>query len=155
MEHFQGHEFEREAHDPNAQKRHHRTNEFYHRASEAMGLPWENGKSVSQAILRNIIRRISQEEARHLISELPLGLKEECVAFNKEPLKSISAEKIMHDIENAAGIQGVDPARVARDFWVFLTGWLNEYEDERKGETYNVLNQLPRDIKSLLTGVSQ
>lgn len=151
MENFQGNKVNRPSNDPSEQKKYHRTNEFYHRASEAMELPWDAGKSVSQAILRNIVRRISQEEARHLISELPIGLKEECAAFTEGPLKSINAQKVKRDIVNASGIEGVDPQRVAFLFWTFLSGWFNEIDIGRKGETFDVLGQLPKDLKELFT----
>ena len=149
MENVQGHEMGREKREPSQQRRQHRTNEFYHRASEAMGLPRDSGRNVAQSILRNVVKRVTPEEAKHLIAQLPQGLQEDCLTFADGPQKSVTAEKIKRDILNASDIEGMDPASCARVFWHFLSSWLNE--EENKGETQDILGQLPSDIRELFT----
>ncbi len=135
--------------DTQDQKHHQKTNEFYHKASQALGVPKETGKKISQCILRNIVQRIHPNEAKHLISELPYDLKQECSECVTGPDKSIDAQKFKSDIQRVSKINDIDSQEIARKFWSFLTGWLNEYEAEGKGETFDVLDNLPKDVKAL------
>ncbi|MBC75654.1 MAG: hypothetical protein CME64_06530 [Halobacteriovoraceae bacterium] len=135
--------------DPQDQKHTQKTNEFYHMASQALGVPKDSGKRISQCILRNIVKRIHPNEAKHLISELPYELKQECSECVTGPDKSIDAEKFKSDIIKASQQENIDPEEVAKNFWSYLTGWLNEYEGEKKGETFDVLDNLPKDVKAL------
>ncbi|MCO4754206.1 MAG: DUF2267 domain-containing protein [Bacteriovoracaceae bacterium] len=146
MEQF---EHEKSNQRPQDQRYHHKTNEFYHRASEAMELPHEAGKKVAQCILRNIMKRIHPNEARQLNSELPMDLKEECSNFIKGPDKSINAEKFKESIIKAAQIDNIDPQEVAQNFYSFLANWMHDNESEHRGETSDVLDNLPKDVKAL------
>lgn len=151
MKHYQGHELGKAEFSDRDASKYHRTNEFFHRASEAMGLDWEKGKRVTRIILRDVIKRISAKTAQDFISNLPLGLKQECSVHTIGPLKSIGYEKLTRDIKRAAQSSQVDAQAIGRLFWLFLEGELHEGPCVSKGILAKVLSELPHDLRRLLT----
>lgn len=128
-----------------------KTNEFFNTGAAIMGVPVDVGIKISKVILRDVIQRITPEEAKHFITQLPSALKVECQdRIQMEPNKSIDAEMIKKHITHAAGSEQVDPEDVARHFWEYLTSWLNNDPNEHKGITAKILSQLPEDIERLL-----
>lgn len=146
---------------PDEQVKFYQTNLFLKEAAIAMRLPPEAGARAARVILKDIVHGLEPQEAQNFKAQLPEGLKQECEIFISERLNSegpnrdIDAASIKKDIIEAAGLENIQPELIAGDFWGYLSRFLNERPGADKGETNQILTQLPADVEKLFGNVTE
>lgn len=91
-----------------------------------------------------LCRRLSPEEARDLIAQLPLLLQQQLEDCSKGPDRSVTAELIEEEVKRSMGLPDADIGAIVRGIFRVLSANVSA------GQIAEVRGQLPEDMKALI-----
>lgn len=119
------------------------------RALAATGLASRERAEVAiEEVLSGIIRRITPEEAHHLVSQLPSSLRERLAGAAHGPDLRVTSAQLEEAVERRLRLGPGAGAAVVRSVWAALAATVSA------GELEDVRSQLPADMKDLFTSPS-
>lgn len=127
--------------DQKRKRRHENTlNVFYKVLAREMKVSRPTAVAVSGFLLTCLIERISPQEARHLISELPKILQEDLLDI-KGPNRKITPRFILQHLDEDFGFDTRTSYQLVRGFWMGLEYFFRGHQTE------HVLGQLSKELQ--------
>ena len=119
---------------------------FYHVVAEKTNLARPAVEEITQYLLRAIVQRLPASGAAQLISQLPSLLQEDLLDVKAGPNREVSAQSLYTELASRFHMDLERTEAVIEGFWSALEAFTG-----CSGETGQVLVQLPRPIRSLLS----
>ncbi len=117
-------------------------NEF---RNEAALSSFEEAETALMIILSALVRRLTPDEAKDLIAQLPLKIGERLVELPAGPDKSIAPEEIEAELTSRLGMESGRP----RELIAAAANTLDA--NVSAGQMQDVRHQLPKDLRNLFT----
>jgi CBS domain-containing protein/uncharacterized protein (DUF2267 family) len=119
---------------------------FLHRAARITNLKARDDlEAAIEIVLGGIVRRITYQEAAHLIAQLPAELQQRLLDLPKGPDRTVNREAIELALAVRLSLGPADAMRIAREVGAVLAQAVSE------GELEDVRAQLPSDMRQLLS----
>jgi uncharacterized protein (DUF2267 family) len=103
----------------------------------------DDAEAAVEIVLGGVVRRITYQEAAHLIAQLPTKLQDRLLDLPKGPDRSVDLETIERLLEVRLSLGAVDAARVARATGLAVAQLVST------GELDDVRAELPPDMRQL------
>lgn len=116
-------------------------NVFYKILAREMNVSRPTAVAVSGFLLTCLVERISPQEARHLILDLPKILQEDLLDI-KGPNRKITPRFILQHLDEEFGFDTRTSYQLVRGFWKGLEHFLREHQTE------HVLKQLSKELQT-------
>jgi len=124
---------------------------FLHKVAERLACDQKRAESLTFAVFQELRDRLTPHEAAHVAAQLPGGLKQLWMSFERpdREVRKIHESQFLGEVRRMAALPDDNEAERAI-LVVFRT--LQESlgsSTGREGESWDILSQLPKDLKKL------